>query len=1124
MKFVEAEVMNLRRTMSQPVFFLLALVLFLFAAPLGAQVTTADIVGTVTDQSGASVTGASVVATDVGTGITAKTVTTEAGNYEFTLLQVGTYRVSVQSTGFKRYSSEVTLAAGDRARVNASLTLGQASETVEVSAVTPALATDTSEIGNLITSQATQDLPLNGRNVLNLITLSPGVTGGLGNGLASGTRPDDRRQGSNFAANGQSDENNNNLIDGMDNNERLIGSVGVRPSIDAIEEVRVLTNLYTAEISRSAGGVVDLITKSGSNNFHGTAYEFLRNDVLDARDYFATSGPKPELRQNQFGGSLGGPIVRNKTFFFGDYEGFRRVFGLTQTSTVPTAYEEAHPGDFSDLGAGCTVIPAAAIQPIGLAYFKLYPTPTSTPSITGKCAPPTNNYTYTAGSTQFTNTFDAKVDQHFSDSDSAFARFTYNKVNSLIPSQYPSVNGVNPGSGPYANFPGPAIDQELDAALGYSHVFSPNIVLNLSASYLQLNNKSLTVNSGKATATAFGFPCNAISCVNLPGDVVSSGLPNLNFSQPYGALGDADYVPLTDLNNTFQYRGSLSWVKGSHSLKFGAGLIRRQALGGQSAHPRGNITIQGNYTGNSLGDLLTDQAAEVQRTYTVEAPRIRTWESALFVQDDWRTTRKLTLNLGVRYDVYTPFTAANGAFTNFDPSLQLLIGPNLTGAQKSNATLGIKTDYGDVAPRLGFAYSAAPGLVLRGGYGVTFFPGNLTAGAEMKNAPYTFQFQCGIISNGACPAPYANPADGAGYLLSGGLPVPSTDITLATDPATYTTILSTDFNFKNTYLQQYSLNVEKDLRGNVVTIAYVGNTGGRLVANGININQRPFAGAPYPLPNLPNASIVERQSNLKSNYNSMQLSVQRRLTSGLAANVNYTYARSLSNAQVLDEGQPVGNCVGPCKVDNGSGQAVTYDSYFQYDYGNADLDTRHRFALTFTYQLPFGQGFTGLKAQVAKGWSVNSIYYAQTGNPLTIQNSNGNQSNIGLGNDRPDMVPGTSSGFHRSLNEWFDVTRFKLQAPGLLGDEHRNQIYSPGNQALSMSLFKTFPIYESTVLQFRAEGFNVLNTPSFNTPSTNISSYDASGVAAANAGLGQISSTASGASPRQLQFALKLIF
>ena len=910
----------------------------------------------------------------------------------------------------------------------------------------------------------------------------------------------------------------------MDNNERLIGSVGVRPSIDAIEEVRVLTNLYTAEISRSAGGVVDLITKSGSNNFHGTVYEFLRNDVLDARDYFSTTGRKPELRQNQFGGSLGGPILRNRTFFFGDYEGFRRVFGVTQTSTVPTAYEEAHPGDFSDLGAGCPVIPAAAIQQIGLAYFKLYPAPTSTPGVAGNCAPPTNNFSYTAGSTQFTNTFDAKVDQHFSNSDSAFARFTYNKVNSLIPSHYPSVGGVNPGSGPYANFPGPAIDQELQAALGYSHVFSPNVVVNLSASYLRLNNKSLTVNSGKAVATAFGFPCNATSCVNLPGDVVSSGLPNLSFSQPYGSLGDADYVPLTDLNNTFQYRGSVSWLKGAHSFKFGAGVIRRQAFGGQSAHPRGNITIQGNYTGNSLGDLLTDQAAEVQRTYTIEAPRIRAWEPSLFAQDDWRATRKLTSNLGVRYDIYTPFTAANGAFSNFDPGLGLLIGPNLPGLQKSNATLGIKTDYGDVAPRLGFAYSAIPGLVVRGGYGITFFPGNLTSGAEMKNAPYTFDFHCGIISNGACPAPYANPADGKGYLLSGGLPVPSADITLATDPRKYSTILATDLNFKNTLLQQYSLNVEKDLRGNVVTVAYVGNHGSRLVANNININQRPFLGAPYPLPNLPNASILERQSDLGSNYNSLQLSVQRRLMSGFATNVNYTYARSLSNAQVIDEGQPVGNCVGPCKVDNGSGQAVTYNSYQQYDYGNADLDTRHRFALTLTYQLPFGQSLTGYKAQVAKGWSLNSIYYAQTGNPFTVQNSNGTQSNIGLGNDRPNMVAGSSSGFHRSLNTWFDVTRFKLQAPGLLGNEHRNQIYGPGTQALSLSLFKTFPIHEATVLQFRAEGFNVLNTPSFSTPGTTISSYDPNGVGIPNAGAGQISSTASGATPRQLQFALKVIF
>ena len=1120
----------LRRQVLKAMSFLAMMcALLLMTVCVEAQVTTADIVGTVVDASGAVVTNATVTATESSTGEVKTAPVGSNGEFLFSLLQVGNYRVSVTAAGFKGYAAQVTLAAGDRARVNATLSPGQSTETVEVHGTTPALQSDSSTVGTLITSEATQNLPLNGRNVLNLITTSAGVTGGLGNGLASGTRPDDRRQGSNFAANGQSDENNNNLIDGMDNNERFIGSVGVRPSIDAIQEVRVLTNLYTAEVSRTVGGVVDLITKSGGNQFHGTVYEYLRNDKLDARDYFSTTGPKPELRQNQFGGSVGGPIKRDKAFFFFDYEAFRLVRGVTQTSTVPTAFEEANPGNFSDLGPGCPVIAAGAIQKIGLNYFKLYPTPTSTPAIPGNCAPPTNNFSYTAGQTQFTSTYDAKVDYHFGDRDTAYARYTFNNANSYIPGNYPVVNGVNPGQGPYGSFAGPATDQEQNGALGYTHVFSPNLILDLRASYLRLNNQSSPVNAGQAVATTFGFPCTATSCVNLPGDVVSSGLPNLSFSQPYGALGDADYVPLLDQNNTFQYLGTVSWQRGTHNIKMGGGILRRQVSEGQSAHPRGSINFQTSYTGNSLGDLLTDQAANVARNYTVDTPAFRSWENSLFIQDDWRILPSLTLNLGLRYDVYTPFTSANGGFSNFDSTLNLLVGPTLPGAQKSSATANVKTDWGDVAPRVGFAYTAAPGLVVRGGYGLSFFPGNSTSGAFMKNAPFTFSFGCGTTastSSGACPAAFANPADGQGYLLSTGLPVPSANLALATDPANYagTTIYATDPDFKSSYLQQYSLNVQKDFHGNVLTAAYVGNHGARLVLNNVNSNQRSTPGAAAPIAALPTVNLQERRSVLSSNYNALQLQVERRLRAGLAANVNYTLAHNLTNAQVVDEGQPVGNCVGACLVDNGTGQGEVENSYYQYDYGNADIDTRHRIALTMTYALPFGATATGIKGEVVKGWSLNSIYYWQTGIPFTVQNSNGDQSKIGLGNDRPNVVASSQPEFHKSIAEWYDVTRFKLQAPGLLGNEERNQVYGPGTQALAFSLFKAFPIREGIDLQFRAEAFNLLNTPTFSSPNSTITSYDTNGVGVPGVSAGQIGSTAAQATPRQIQFALKLQF
>ncbi|MGA7522813.1 MAG: TonB-dependent receptor [Acidobacteriaceae bacterium] len=1115
--------------------------IFLLALGIAhAQVTTADILGTVTDPSGAIVAKGTVTATDEATGVKHTVQLTSSGGYDLTELQIGSYQVKITAPGFKTFVSRVTLAAGDRARVDAHLSVGSTSETVTVEAATPALQTNTSTVGTLISSQLTQNLPLNGRNVTNLIQLAAGVTGGLPNSMNSGTRPDDRRPSSSYSANGQSDEVNNNMIDGMDNNERFIGSVGVRPSIDAIQEVRVLTNLYTAEISRSGGAVVDLITKSGSNRFHGTAYEFLRNDITDARNYFATVGPRPELRQNQFGGSIGGPIVRDKAFFFFDYEDLRLVQGVTAVSTVPTLFEEQNPGNFTDLGSGCPNVSASVVKgSIGDNYFSLYPKPNVAVAIPGSvCTPPANNFDYTTGETQDVATYDTRVDYHITPKDSMYARYTYNNTSAYIPGDLPvtTVAGitVNPGAGPYGaaggnSFAGPASDQETSAALAYTRILSPDSVLELHAQYMRLNNLSGTVNQGKDISTEFGFPCNAASCVNLPGDSPSSGL--LSFSpdsQPYAALGDASYVPLLDQNNTFQYMAAYSLLKGPNSFKFGASLIRRQVSEGQSPNPRGLANAYGTVTGNDLADLLEGYVSQVDRAYTIVTAGFRAWEDGIYAEDDYRVNPNLTLNLGVRYDIYTPFTSANYGFTNFDPALGLLIGPGLPGAQKSNATAGIDTDYSDFAPRLGVDYVLRPGLVIRGGYGMTYFPTNSTSGSFMRNAPYSFSFSCGAPpqSSTPCTGPYASSLDGAGWSMASGIPVPSSNIALATNPANYigTSINSTAFDYKNGLLQQYTVNIEKSLRGNVATVAWVGNHGSRLPVNGTNSNQPAYAGAPYPYPSLPGVTIDERISVLRSNYNALQLSLERRLRNGLAANVNYTWSHNDTNAQVLDEGQSVGNCVGPCHVDNGSGQPVVYNSYYQYDYGNADLDTRSRLALTMSYDLPFGNNLNGLAGGAAKGWSMNAIYYANTGNPITVQNSNARSGIPGLGNDRPNRVPHTTPGFHPSIKEWYDVTQFHAQAPGLLGDEARNSIYGPGSQSLSFSVFKTFPIHEQAHLEFRLESFNLLNTPTFSAPNGTIYAYDSNGVGTTGSGAGSITGTPISAQAREFQTALKFIF
>src|SRR5215470_11219667 len=331
--------------------FISLLTFVVASATAGAQVTTADIVGRVTDATGAVVPGAQVTVTNLGTNITRTVTANETGDYVVNLLPVGRYSVRIEVAGFKTYTvSELVLAAGDRVRVDAKMEIGQTTEIIQVTSDLLALQTDSSTLGTAITSKLVQDLPLNGRNYVQLAQLVPGVSPGPANGLATGTRPDDRRLNSSYSVNGQDPVANNNMLDGMDNNERFIGTIGVRPSIDAIQEFRVQTNLYSAEISRTSGGVVNILTKSGTNEFHGSLFEFLRNDRLDANgNYNLTGGtqlPKQKYRQNQFGGSLGGPIFKNKTFFFADYEGLKIRQGIPITSVVPTAKQRI--GDFSE--------------------------------------------------------------------------------------------------------------------------------------------------------------------------------------------------------------------------------------------------------------------------------------------------------------------------------------------------------------------------------------------------------------------------------------------------------------------------------------------------------------------------------------------------------------------------------------------------------------------------------------------------------------------------------------------------------------------------------------------------------------------------------------------------------
>lgn len=1081
------------RTRSLPFLAVRLLVLLagcaLITAPSAfTQTTTADVVGDVLDSAGASVPGVAVTLTNLETSETFRATTNGAGAYVFNLLKPGRYSISMAAQGFKTNTvAPFNLSAGDRAREDGKLEPGSRTETVTVAGGTPSLQTDTSVLTNTISAAATQDLPLNARNYVALAQLTAGANEGPANGLHSGTRPDDRRITSSVSINGQTEVITDQMVDGMDNNERVIGTIGIRPSVDAIEEVRVESNSYTAEAGRTAGGIVNVITRAGTDQFHGTAFEFLRNTVLDAYPFqFGADLPKQALRQNQFGGSLGGPILHGRTFFFGAYEGFRLSQAQNPTTlTVPTAFERANPGNFSDQGGPAAV---ANIDPVGLLYFKLYPAPTSNAVA--------NNYTTTSFNTQNSDTFDVRVDHRFDPSNLFYARYSYNRTRTIVGGLLPAVSEagvtVQPG-GNIGGYFGPAQDNAQNGALNYVHLFSPSLLLEAQASYTNINLAAIQQNNGTNAATAFGLP-------NVNIDSTTSGLPPVSVSG-YGSLGDGTSLPIIYVNNIFQYQAAMTYTRGNHNIKFGGGLIRRQASSAQSGTGEGEWTFNTN-TGtpqySSLINLLQGNYGTVTRNYSLVVPHYRTWEPHGYVQDDWHATPTLTLNLGIRYDVFTPFTEAHNHISNFDPVTAQII---IAGQDGVSATVNIPTDYSNLAPRIGFSKRIGQSMVLRGGFGLSFVPENVASGASLKNQPFVYSY--GAYTQSTAPAGFTQ--------FQNGLPLPTTPN--AADPVGSIPAIEQP-NFRSTYVEQFNLTGERDFNGNVVRISYVGMLPRHMVEkipdfnapslnsyyanHTINYNSlRPYYG---PLPQVTSMPIIE--SNGQGTYNALQVSLERRPKDGLTIGVNYTYARNLDDAVATSENGNDGYAVIPSQI------AIV-------DYGNSDLDQRHRINASFNYLLPFGRNLSGFKGAVAKGWQWNGIGVWGKGLPFTpVNTTNVAGNNPGSsGTDRPNQLRPAKIG-NPTIAQFFDTTAFAAQTAGTLGSERRNSLYGPDFRHIDMSLFKDFSIYERLNAQFRAEAFNVLNMTNFGNPNLTLGT----------ASFGTVTSLNNNYNPRLIQFALKLSF
>ena len=1064
---------------------------FLALMPLFGQVDTGSVTGTVTDATGAVIAAARVVVSQEETGGQRQAVTNDSGFYSVQALRPGRYTVLVTKEGFRpARSTLIDVRVQDRIEQSFQLEIGATNSEITITASAPLLETDTSSLGQVIEEKTITDLPLNGRNFIQLAT--------LGAGTLPSTRTAER---DNFVSNGARPIQNSYLLDGVENKNRIMGfdkgsAQIVQPVIDAIQEFKVQTSTFSAEFGQAAGGVVNVTMKSGTNKIHGSLFEFLRNARMDATPYFQpANGVKPSFIQNQFGATAGGPIRHDRTFFFGSWQSSREVNAAAQIGTVPTAATAV--GNFGSTkiydpqttrlnpaGAGYVrdqfpnnIVPLNRWDPVAVKLMALYPAPNLPGTV--------RNFFYNPKERVYSDQYSGRVDHRLGDNDQLFGRLSWFKGINTLPSPLPAP----------ANNYSIAEPSSQSLVVSETHTFQGARVNEFRFGYIYtLATQDLTVErlfdqygiKGALNEPKIkGLPVFAITGFNSLG---SPGSGNL----PIAATGSNNF-PIEKWGRIFQFVDNYSFVRNRHTLKAGVDVQSVNMYVYATNQARPTIAFNGVYTQNPQnrtgnGNALADFMLGYTSSSTVSSQQLFQISQKVFqgfFQDDWKVNDKLTFNLGIRYELSLPFTEAKDQQANFVLDPGPCFGQLVTVTGRGRCGVGpglVYTNKKDFAPRVGLAYQVAPKLVVRSGFGI-FYGRDENVGITRRlpnNPPFTATTQ--FISDQINP----------GIILSTGFPAGAVDPKAVVNPE----VNSFPFHSVAPYVVQWNLNVEREVAGFVAQVGYTGSEAHKLYAV-VNINQA-YPGTGNVNARRPFTAYSGIQSYgpyLNSNYHALLAKLERRFSKGVSLLTSYTYGHTI-------DGGPGGNDSndpGPQDARNLRAQR-----------GSSSFDVRQRFVVSGFWELPFSGGNKMVSA-LAHGWQLSGIAAAQTGQPFTVT-QNTDPTSTGT-TARPNRITdGALPASARSVQRWFDTTAFLSPTCICFGNSGRNILRGPSSKNIDVGISRTFSIRERFRLQLRSEAFNLFNHPNFGLPASNLGAP----------GVGIIGSVIN--PERQIQMAVKLSF